>query len=108
MPSLEQVSSTTIFGAAGVLLHITQFPLERLFNFLDLPSSLYKDAPINFKFIGCLHFEYTDGILLTCWECCTQLTVFAEVGRGPDFPGLFTLEISHSTPQPRKLPQHKL
>lgn len=49
MPSLEQVSSTAVFGTAGIPRHITQSPLERLFNSLDLPSSLREDVPINFK-----------------------------------------------------------
>lgn len=50
--SLMQVLSTVIFCAAGIPLHITHFPVECLFHFLDLPSSLYEDVPINFKLIG--------------------------------------------------------
>lgn len=64
-PSLMKGLSTRVFCAAGSTLHITHFPLECLFNFLDLPSSLYEDVPINFKLIGCLHFKYAGWILLT-------------------------------------------
>ena len=89
-----QVLSTVIFCAAGIPLHIMHFPVECLFNFLDLPSSLYEDVPINFKLIGWLHFEYADYILLTYCEHYKRLIIFVEVCQDPlIFFSLFTLEI---------------
>lgn len=78
-----QVLSTAIFHVAASSFHITHFPLECLFNFLDLPSSLYKDVPINFKLIGCLHFKYADCILLTYCEHYKRLIIFAGVRQDP-------------------------
>lgn len=77
------VLSSAIFYAAGSPLHITHFPLECLFNFLDLPSSLYKDVPINFKLIGRLHFEYADCVLLTYCAHYKRPIIFAGVCQDP-------------------------
>lgn len=76
------------------LHHVTHFLLACLFNSPDLPSSLCEDVPINFKLIGCLHFECADCIFLTYCEQHKRLIIFAEECQDPLISSVFsTLEI---------------